>query len=237
MKNDRAYTVALLALLGAFLTFTPLAAQAAEPKIDSVQFKKGVLNVLQDGVSAEATNEVTMPHDIKVSTNGTFRVNGGKERQLRDGQVLGADGMLASPDGTLKPVFDNIAVINGQPRLLRDGEVAPVQHNLVLADGSILTPDGFFVTKSGERRKLLDGETFELTGKPVASEDTIVLKEGKVWVQKDGNLLEVPPGRTIMMSDGTKVFGDGTVTAKDGARKTLVADEIVKIEGAAPRGR
>ena len=47
------------------------------------------------------TNEIILPHNIKVMTNGAFRVQNGKERQLTDGQVVGADGILINPDGTL----------------------------------------------------------------------------------------------------------------------------------------
>lgn len=234
MKNNCAIIFTPWAVLGALVLAVPLLADQA-PTVERVFLKQGALFMVEGGKSLPVTNDLTLPHGIKVTTNGTFQVQEGKERPLLEGQELGADGMLTSPDGTLRPVFDHIAFVKGQPMIMKDGDLSPVENYLDLPDGRRITPDGYVTTKSGAPRKLLDGETIELTGKALPATDTITLKDGAVIVQKDGSSFEVPPGRTLMMNDGTKVFGDGTILMKDGTKKDLSPGEIVKVEGVEPK--
>src|SRR5258708_1825969 len=140
--------------------------------VDRVALKNGAVLAMRDGVYLPLTNEVAMPHAIKVMTNGTFRVHDGKERRLTEGQVLAADGILTSPDGALMPVFDHIALRKGEPVLAKDGELLPLDKDMDLADGQRVSADGYLVGKSGVRRKLLDGEVFALTGQTVAVGET-----------------------------------------------------------------
>src|SRR5438477_5183164 len=232
MKIHHAVTFGLSAL-GALLPCSRLAAQETSA-VESVLLKEGRMTVVQRGASLPMTNEIILPHNIKVMTNGAFRVQNGKERQLTDGQVVGADGILINPDGTLRPVFDHIAFVKGQALLQRDGAVSPLAQDTDLPDGTRITNDGYLAGKAGSRRKLLDGETFDLAGKAVPVGDTITMKDGKVIVQKDGTSLEVPQGRSLMMNDGSKVFGDGTVTLKNGDKTNLVSGAILKLEGVTP---
>ena len=236
MKINRAITLFLWPLVAAlFVSLTPPAAGAEEVK--RVLMKTGKLFLLAGGLRLPVTNELTLTTGITVLTNGSFRVENGKERPLRDGQVLGSDGMLLSPDGTVKPVRDHIALLNGRPVIMKDGEESPLTDIFVLPDGRQITPDGYLAKTSGEKTKLLDGETLALNGNPIPAVDTITSLNGKVIVQKDGGSFEVPPGRSLMMNDGTKVFGDGTILMKDGTRKDLVPNEIVQVEGVTPHSR
>lgn len=213
-----------------------LSLQAQEgPTPERVFLRGGAVFTVEDGRSLPTTNEVTLPHDITVQTNGTFRVRGGRKRPLTEGQSLGRDGMLISLEGTVRPVFDHIAFLKGKPLIMKDGEISPLPEEVDLPDGQRVTGDGYLYTKTGVRRKLLDGEILDLTGKEILANDSIVLREGKVMVQKDGALLEVPPGRSVMMNDGTKVFGDGTLVQKDGTKKNLTPGEIVRVEGVLPK--
>jgi len=50
-------------------------------------------------------------------------------------------------------------------------------------------------------------------------------------VQKDGSVLTLDPGRSIMMNDGTKVTSDGTVIMSDGRTISLAEGQIVTVEG------
>ena len=68
-------------------------------------------------------------------------------------------------------------------------------------------------------------------GTPIPALDTISLQHGKVVVQKEGTRLMIQPGRSIMMNEGTKVFGDGRVVSKDGTITNLAEGQILIIEG------
>src|SRR5437899_7881925 len=47
--------------------------------------------------------DLTMPGDIKVFINGTFQIDDGRPRQLKEGQMLRGDGYLISEDGSTMP--------------------------------------------------------------------------------------------------------------------------------------
>src|ERR1039457_1184128 len=64
--------------------------------------------------------EMTMPGGIEVFTNGTFRVNKGKARQLQEGQLLRPGGNLLDPDGSIMPVFDHIAMSGLRVMVFKD---------------------------------------------------------------------------------------------------------------------
>ncbi len=189
------------------------------------------MKVVQGGQTFDMEQEVRLPHSITVMTNGTFKVKEGRERKLREGQVLGSDGMLISPDGSIVPVFDNILEKGGRPLITKDGVTTPLQQDYSFPDGRRIGTDGFVTLANGTRLQLLDGQMFTLDGKAIPSKDTITLRKGKVWVQKDGSLFEVPPGRSLMMNDGTKVLGEGTVIMSDGTEKKLVEEEILTVQG------
>ncbi len=235
MKSSTTVNLTLLLTLAAISCACLHGEQAAS--VDRVVFKDAAVWGVKDGATLLLTNEVSLPRDIKVMTNGTFRVKEGKERHFAEGQVLGADGMLISPDGTIKPVFDHVGVVAGKPVIMKDGEVSPLQADTDLPEAGRITPEGYLIDKSGARRKLLDGEIIDLNGQAIPASDTVILKDGRVMVQKDGASMEVAPGRNLMMNDGSKVFGNGTIVMKDGTRRSLVPDEILKLEGVKPANR
>jgi hypothetical protein len=220
----------LLAVLGAACLSLPLSAQPV-PSVERVFAKGGRVCVVANGATNLLEKELTLPNEIKVKTNATFRVKGGKERKLEEGQVLGADGVLTSPDGSVAPVFDNLAVKRGKVVLFKDGDASVLQSEYLLGDGFRITPEAYRVAPDGFQEKLLDGQMFRLDGQSIPVRDTITLANGKVRVQKDGSMLDVPLGRSMMMNDGTKVFGDGTVVFRDGSTRKLSEGEILAVEG------
>ena len=203
-----------------------------EAKVERVTMKGGKMMSVAGGKAELMSKKVQFPKEIHVLTNGVFKVGGGKPRKFLEGQSLGADGIMTSPDGAVGPVFNHVVMREGQPILIMDGEPGVVAQSTTLADGTIVEPDGYLV-RDGKRRKLLDGELLKLDGTSLATQDTITLQGGKVMVQKDGSMLHIAPGRTMMMSEGTKVFGDGTVLRRDGTRSRLVEGQIMTIEGVA----
>ena len=224
-------------LLAAGLGLALQSVRAADPAaVKSVQFKNGaVLVSLESGDTQTATNEITLPQSIKVMTNGAFTVNSGKKRNLRDGQILGADGNLTSPDGTVEPVADHVVLKGGRLRLVKDGESMPATGEVRLGDGSRIRPDGTITGADGRIRRMLDGQICKFSGESISTTDTVTVKDGKVILQKDGGRVTLKQGQTIMMSDGTKVSADGTILRADGTRSKVGEGEILKLPGVLPR--
>ena len=79
--------------------------------------------------------------------------------------------------------------------------------------------------------RVIDGQLFTPDGKTIPAVDTISLQNGIVVVQKEGTQILIGNGRSIMMNDGTKVFGDGNVVSRDGQITALTEGQIITIEG------
>ena len=202
---------------------TALVAEDLAP-VDRVTFKGGKVLVPQAGKLTEAIADTTLATDVVVKTNGVFNVGKGKARQMREGQVIDAQGMLSSPDGTVVPVFDHIALRKGRVEIVIDGEAGTLSREYALPNGAKVLPDGTL-------RRLLDGQLLRLDGNVVASTDTASLMNGKVVLFKDGGKTELRRGQTMAMSDGTKVSGDGYVIRPNGTRVTLKEGEPLKLPG------
>ena len=217
-------------LLSTLLTAPFLMAEPDKP-FERVMFKEGKVLFVQAGKTIEATNDFAFSKDIAVLTNGTFVVLKGKARRFREGDALGTDGMLIGADGSIAPVVDHLIMKNGRPTLVLNGEPTVLTSAYRLGDGTTILPDATVIAPNGLRSRLLDGELRKLDGVPLSVKDSISLQSGKVIVQKDGSPLTVQPGQSVMMSDGTKVFGNGTVLKPDGTKVTLKEGEIVPVEG------
>ncbi len=218
-------------LLAAFLLFHSSFAAEQEESAERVMLTEGKMMVLQGGKTVKMEKSVRLPHEIRVTTNGTFTVNNGKKRQLKEGEVLDSDGMLTGPGGSVAPVLDHVAMKNGKLLLVQDGEASAVDHEIAFPDGSKLLPDNTLRTSDGRLKRLIDGDLLTLGGQPLPSQDTISLQNGKVVVQKDGSLLTLRPDQSMMMNDGTKALGNGTVVLKDGTTTALTEGQILKVEG------
>ena len=204
--------------------------QQPPEKANSATFAQGKVQVLKDGKFIETTNEVEVAIAL-VRTNGIFTVKKGKERQLTEGQTIGSDGMLTSPDGSVVPIVDHLRTQNGRVQLVKDGVASALSGEFVLPDGSRIAPDGAIRTREGRLRRLLDGQTLKLDGTALPVTDTASLQGGKVVLYKDGGRMELRRGQTMAMADGSKVSGDGYVLKADGTRVPLKEGEIFKIEG------
>jgi hypothetical protein len=204
---------------------------------EKIQLQKGKVVAWLQGKAIEAKAKVSLPFNIVIETNGLFTVDGGPVRALEEGDVLGRDGMLLKPDGSIGPVMDHITMNRGQVLRADDGAAAPPANNLQLGDGTVIQPDRKVITPSGSPSWLLDGELIRPGGGTYPARDTITMQNGKVMVQKDGSQLTVEPNRTIMMNDGTKVFGDGTFIRFNGDRGVVAEGQVVTIEGVIVRRR
>ncbi len=204
---------------------------------EKVQFRNDKVVALPSGQELAAPNEITLPFDIVVHTNGTFTVKGGPSRQLQEGEILGSDGMLIKPDGAITPVIDHVTMNRGKVVLMKDGVATEVKGLLQLSDGTTVFPEGKISPRDGAPRRLLDGEIFQLTGGSLPARDTITMRNGKVIVQKDGSQLTVEPSRSITMNDGTKVLSDGTIIKFNGDQTAVSEGQIYTLEGVVKRPR
>lgn len=198
---------------------------------ESATFKADKVLVPKEGKLVETTNEVTIAGNVAINTNGVFKVGPGKARQMREGQTIDAQGMLTSPDGSVVPVFDHFVLRGGQIQVVRDGEPAALSGEFALPDGARVSPDGSMRGRDGRLSRLLDGQLMRLDGSPVPVTDTISLKDGKVVLFKDGGRVEMKRAQVMVMSDGTRVTGDGGVTRPDGSSVTLQEGDTIKIPG------
>lgn len=226
----RCLAVACLSI--AFLAFFAI---AEEPKtVSKITFTKNRVVVPDDG---ETTNDVALAGGILVKTNGVFTVKKGKERQLREGQSIASDGLLSSPDGSVVPVADHLALRGVQVLLVKDGDATPLSAEYTLPDAARVAPDGRITGRDGRLRRMLEGQVIKLDGEALQATDTVSLKDGKVVLFKDGGRVELRRGQIMAMSDGSKVNGDGYVLKADGTRLSLTEGEIIRIPGVLPAQR
>jgi hypothetical protein len=221
----------LILWLGCGLLVTQSVSGAEIAMKDYVQIKDEKVMLVSDGKESELTDTMEFPYGIKILTNGTFTVNQGKERTLHKGQKLDQTGMLYSPDGSVAPVMDHVVQIKNRALLFKDGESQPLANVLQLEDGTRVMPDGTLNRPNGQIVRLLDGQMLLMTGVVLPSRDTIMFTHGKVVLQKDGSRISLLPAQTLMMNDGTKVFGDGRVLLLDGKSIQLVEDQVLVVEG------
>lgn len=221
----------------AFLSSSGLFALEPLTATEKIQFKENKVFVWSNGRAAEAQTEVALPFGILIQTNGTFTVKGGRIRALEDGDILGRDGMLLKPDGSIGPVMDHVTMNRGQILRAEDGEAAAARDVMQLGDGTTVRPDRKIIMPSGMASWLLDGELLQPEGGSLPAQDTITMQNGQVMVQKDGSMLVIGATRSIMMNEGTKVLGDGTIITSNGDRTKLAEGQILPIEGVVTRRR
>ena len=210
---------------------SPLFAQA-NSFTEAVTCRGDKVLLQRDGSWTALPFEVTMPGRIKVFTNGTFRVEEGKARLLKEGQILRTDGNLLNPDGSIMPVLDHIAMSRGNVMVFKDGEGEALVAPYTLPDGSVINPDGSYSRPSGRRSRLVDGQLLTLQGISLGGLDTISLSNGKVVVYKAGSLILLQsPDQIMGMYDGTRIKGDGIITYRDRTTSQLAEGQTVTVEG------
>ena len=188
------------------------------------------------GEQLDALEDVLkFPFEVEVNTNGTFKVSGGKERKLREGQIIRRDGWLVYTDGTIRPVFDHVGMIAGRVTVVRDGQAQTSTERMVFPNGLTIDPDGSCVFPDGNRSRLADGQLFRLDGTSIPPKDSATFKNGRVVVQKSGTLIALDPTiasvQAMGMSDGSRVQGNGTIRRQDGTIIPLPEGKTVLFAG------
>lgn len=216
--------------LGLLASFTLVGAPMTG--VEKVQLTDSKVFAWRNGTVVQAKTEIALPFEILVQTNGTFTVNRGKVRRLEEGDILGNDGMLLKPDGSILPMMDHITMNRGQVLRSEDGDAASPRNSIQFKDGTTLQPDRKIISPQGTASWLADGELLTPEGGTLPARDTITMQNGRVMVQKDGTMLALDPARSITMNDGTKVLGDGTVIGfLTGTQTKLAEGQVHVIEG------
>ena len=201
-------------------------------KVEKIIFTGGKAMAVVGSEPLELKTNVVFLGYINVGTNGMYVVNEGKDRKFQEGQVINREGWLINTDGTIMPVRDHVVIRAGRLWVFKDGTGVPASENIKLGNGVVLAPDATMPTQqAGIRKKIFDGQMFLLDGTSLPAKDTILLKGGTVYVQKDGSLLPIISPRYMLMSDGTKVFGDGYIIRFNGTKEPLVEGNILFLDG------
>ncbi|MGD0745963.1 MAG: DUF6799 domain-containing protein [Verrucomicrobiota bacterium] len=198
---------------------------------DGVTVKDGKVYCLRGGQLEVLADNLKLPFDVEVDTNGNFKVANGKERKLEAGQVIRSDGWLLNPDGSVQPVFDHVAMKEGHVIVVRDGQAVPLAESMTLSNHLGVAPDGACIYPDGSRSRLVDGQLFRLDGVSIPAKDAVTLINGQVVVQKDGTLIHLKPVQVTGMDDGTTVRGNGFIQKRGGAPTPLREGQTVLIEG------
>ena len=221
-------TICLFSLI---VWFAPsLLAQNSGP-VDSVIFKENKVFATQGEQQEVITNDLQFPHDVEISTNGTFTVGKTKERPFAPGQTLLRDGWLINPDGSFQPVMDHVTRKAGQVLIVRAGQTEKLKETMNFPNSACIAPDGFYGYPDGRRTRLNDGEWFELDGTPIPTKDAATLINGQVVMQRDGSRIPLQAAQRMGMNDGTWVSWDGTIQPPGGASYKLREGQTVLIVG------
>jgi len=230
LNINRSARVLFCTLFLAVVCVLSLQAQSGN-SVDGVTVKDGKVYSMRGDQLELLTENIELPFKVKVDTNGTFAVAGGKGRQIEEGQVIRNDGWLLNPDGSIEPVFDHVAMKNGRPVVVRDGQAGPLTQTMIFPNNLNVTPDGSCAYPDGSHSRLMDGQLFRLDGTVIPGKDTVTFKNGRVVVQKQGTLISLLPIQIMGMADGTRVRGDGLIQNRDGNTAQLHEGQTILYDG------
>jgi len=217
----------------AVVCFVQWAACATSPSPDGPHYlaRDGFTWVVENGATNRLEKAVDLKGDIRLQTNAVFRTAPGKERSLKEGQLLLSNGFILGSDGSLTPAMDHYAIRNGRLFVVRDGVAVPASRPVVLPSGDRIDPAGWIRRISGSTSRLMDGEWFALDGRPLPTWDVISRLGSELRIQKDGALMTVPQGRSLMMNDGTRILADGTIVTPGRTARQLSPGEYRLLPG------
>ena len=231
-KIKRGVGVAVLfCLAGALLTI-----QAQEIRtMDYIVNMGGRVFVVTNNQSALLEHEFILTTDLNVMTNGIIKIKGDGQVKLQEGRKVSLDGFWMNDDGVLAQFKPHYMMKDGGLMFVEDGIFTRVDHAVVFKNGTVLGTDGVVLTRDQRMTRLQDGQALTVEGKTLPALDQVMMSNGNLVLQKDGSIVALPAGRTIGMSDGTKVQGGGVITRKSGEQVMLKEGQRLVLDGAAMR--
>ena len=215
------------------LVLMPLLAPAQDLKnLDYVTLKGGAVLVVKSDVPEKLETDLVLPGGLTVSTNGVVKMDG-KEAELKEGQKLTLDGYWQGDDGLLEPFQDHYMVRDGKVYFFQNGMSKPVNEEVVFKNGVRLKTDGTINTSSGTVVRMQNGPMLTPDGEPLQGKDHIMMKDGKLLIQRDGAIVTLGPGTLMGMSEGTKVKSDGTIITPGGQTFVLKEGQRLTVDGTA----
>ena len=231
--NRRCRAIFLLCFLAGI--GTPSLRAQSDSAADGVTVKDGKIYNIQGDQLVELTEVEKLPFDVEVSTNGTFKVGDGKERTLGEAQIIRRDSWLISPDGSVQPVFDHVAMQAGRVVVVRDGQASPLSAAMTFPTGMIVQPDGTCANSKSGYARLQDGLLFRMDGTGIMTKDAATLINGRVVVQRDGSLFNLKPEVLTDMNDATRVYGTGQIQPRGGATTKMQEGKTILFDGVPAR--
>jgi hypothetical protein len=144
------------------------------------------------------------------------------------------DGFWMNDDGMLVQFKPHYMMKDRGLMFVEDGIFTRVDHDVVFKNGTVLRTDGVVMTRDQRMIRLQDGQALTAEGKTLPALDQVMMSNGTLVLQKDGSIVALPAGRTMGMSDGTKVQGGGVIT-RSGEQVMLKEGQRLVLDGAAMR--
>jgi hypothetical protein len=229
-NNFRIGLVATVVCLAA--VFLSLHAQELR-NLDHVIKKDGSVFVVTNNQSTLLESDLVLANGLKVMTNGVIKSAGDKKTILKEGRRLSLDGYWMNDDGMFVQFDPHYVIKDRGLYFVQDGVFTRLDHDVTFKNGTLLKTDGTVFTADQRMVRLQDGQALTVDGSALAAQDFVSVINGRLILQKDGSIIDLPVGRTIGMSDGTQINASGIVTRRSGQQIMLKNGQRLILEGAA----
>ncbi|MBI1842274.1 MAG: hypothetical protein HYR88_15670 [Verrucomicrobia bacterium] len=213
IETDALDTIEIVRLVG-----SPESPGAAFQSVPCVRMRSGRVEVLRAGIQAPLLRALRLPNEIELHPDGVLLKRGAPIGKLAEGERLFMDGALFRPDGSMTYPQEHFVRVKGKLMRVVQGVAEPVPPGQQLENGTWIGEYGRMIMPNGYASHLQDGQIFQPDGQELRAWDTITYRDGRVVLFKDGSLIPLPPGRTMVMNDGTLVRGDGSLLRHSAAR-------------------
>lgn len=224
--------VALLLWLGFIGTGILLRGQGLQT-LDYVTLTAGRVYVVTNNLPVLLKAELTLNPEVKVMTNGVIQVSGLGQARLTEGRRLTFDAFWWNSDGLMVPLQPHYMMKDRALYFVKDGLLQPLSQDVAFPNGTQLRLDGTLLTRAQQFVRIQDGQMLSPDGQPLQAFDHVMVTGGRLVLQKDGSILNLPAGRVIGMSDSTRIDGSGVVTRLNGEQIVLREGQRLTLPGPA----
>jgi hypothetical protein len=202
---------------------------------DAVLMKDGkLMTVTKDGQVIPAEGDTELGNGVVVMKTGDYKLPSGAKMKLKNGEILTKKGdLMVLMDAVAK--MDGVMMKDGKMMTVKDGNLTSLDSDLELASGDKVSADGNVTHKDGSTLMLREGEMINSDGSMMRRRDELMTMDGATMrngkaMRNDGVKL-VPLDKDMVLSNGSKISPDGTVTMKDGSKIALKDGETMGSKG------